>query len=581
MEGGNHLSSYTLKNIAEPLLKFGEILGMEREFWVRRETLEQIAYNDSEFSRDKIESLTLDKIIPLLEIYGDALKCSFRFAANELEINSFLNEETLNQFRRKVQASPTLEFTFNLNKRKFVENLQQNQRLQNFQTEDYSCKTFLYLFHEALESFLKRTLVQLEVELWEKEKARKVIFLVPSYEILLAGPYLSILGGEQSNKWQEILDQEMPNIEHIQNMYNKCREHLNWQGIELQYLTPLHFHTKSKVVVGNAIPKLVWNHLAKLIVLYTADRTIIRTNERWVATYAGAKRSIDLELVDLAELSKDEMSQGVEILFRIVNWAYDFHSVYDRLPLMQISIIEALQIAEKLEAYKLLIRKAKYIESEVQWQWKIFAEGKIQDYVEQIRTFEEYITKLVQAFADQVSSIINRLTETMFGAVAVFLASAALFRNNANLKIFELGMCTYAVYILIFPLTYNMSYQWLRYQALCRNFNFRYNQFKEHLYSEKVEKILGLQVEDSKKNFVVWFGLTIAIYILVVVLAFWAAVNAPGFIVNLATPVTPASPTPTLVSPPSLQSPAPIIPKLKTPAPKIVVPQQGTQRKTP
>ena len=568
MEGGYHLSSYTLRNIAESLLEFGEILGMKREFWVRRETLEQIAYNDSEFSRNNIESLTLDKIIPLLEVYGDALRCSFRFATNEIEINSSLNEETLNQFRRKIQASPTLEFTFNLNKRRLIENLQQNQRLQNPQVKDYSYKIFLYLFHEALESFLKRTLVQLEVELWEKEKERKVILLVPSYEILLDGPYLLIVGGEQSKNWYDVLGQEIPNIEHIQNMYNKCREHLNWQGIELQYLTPLHFYTKGKVIAGDAITKLVWNHLAKLIVLYTADRTIIRTNERWIATYAGAKRSVDLELVDLAELSKDELGQGVETLFRIVNWAYDFHSVYDRLPLMQISIIESLQIVEKLEAYKLLIRKAKYIESEVQWQWKIFAEGKIQDYVEQIRTLEEYITKLVQAFADQVSSIINRLTETMFGAVAVFLASAALFRTNANLRIFELGMYTYAVYILIFPLTYNMWYQWLRYQALCRNFNFRYNQFKEHLYSEKVEKILGLQVEDSKNNFVIWFWLTIAIYILVVVLAFWAAVNAPGFIINLTLPVTPASPTPTLVSP-SPQSIVPRIPKPTTPTPKI------------
>ena len=226
---------------------------------------------------------------------------------------------------------------------------------------------------------------------------------------------------------------------------------------------------------------------------------------------------------------------------------------------MQISIIESLQITEKLEAYKLLIRKAKYIESEVQWQWKIFAEGKIQDYIEQVRTLEEYITKLVQAFADQVSSIISRLTETMFGAVAVFLASSALFRTNSNLKIFELGMYTYAAYILIFPLTYSMAYQWLRYQSLCKNFDFRYHQFKEHLHSEKVEKILGLQVEDSKKNFVIWFWLTIAIYILVVILAFWAAINVPGFIVNLTTPVTPTSPTPTLINP----SPQPSVPKIQ------------------
>lgn len=155
-------------------------------------------------------------------------------------------------------------------------------------------------------------------------------------------------------------------------------------------------------------------------------------------------------IVDLAEVLQDKMGQGVETLFWIVNWAYDFHSVYDRLPLMQSSIIEALQIGEKLKAYKLLIPKAKYIESEVQWRWKIFAEDKIQDYVEQIRTLEEYITKLVQAFADQVSSIINRLTETLFGAVAVFLASAALFRTNANLRIFKLGMYTYAVYLNFF-----------------------------------------------------------------------------------------------------------------------------------
>ncbi|PXF55056.1 MAG: hypothetical protein C4B59_17600 [Candidatus Methanogaster sp.] len=132
--------------------------------------------------------------------------------------------------------------------------------------------------------------------------------------------------------------------------------------------------------------------------------------------------------------------------------------------------------------------------------------------------------------------MIKSLSDAMLAAVAVLLGSfiAALFKDEFNPTIFTIGMVAYAVYVLIFPLFYNMRHQWERYQVLLDNFEERQLRFEDRLYQEKVSTIVGTQVTGSQRRFKRWFWATCAAYMVVIILAVVAALCVPGFMESIA-----------------------------------------------
>ena len=109
-----------------------------------------------------------------------------------------------------------------------------------------------------------------------------------------------------------------------------------------------------------------------------------------------------------------------------------------------------------------------------------------------------------------------------------------MFKDEFNQTIFTIGMVVYAVYVLIFPLYYNMRHQRERYEAMCDNFGKRQMRFKERLYGDKVDTIVGTQVTDSQRRFEWWFYATRMSYIAVIILAIVAAWWVPRFMESIA-----------------------------------------------
>ena len=88
----------------------------------------------------------------------------------------------------------------------------------------------------------------------------------------------------------------------------------------------------------------------------------------------------------------------------------------------------------------------------------------------------------------------------MLAAVGVLLGSfiAALFQNSFNQTIFIIGMAVYAAYVFIFPLVYNMSYQWHRYKTIDKEFKAWHHRFEERLHPDKVKEIMGANITESE-----------------------------------------------------------------------------------
>ena len=532
------MTVHGLSNPAEPLLAFGEALGIASDVWAKREELEQITYTDPEYSREKATSITLEQIAPLIAAYPDALTCRFRLDdLTVLDIVPDVDEASLEKFRDDIQSSPTVVFEFRLDKTRLVERWTGGM-------SDY--RPFLYLFPEALESFLTSDLSRLESLLWGSEReTHKVVLLVPDREIRLNGAYLAVLGGKQIGHWHEVVSQPSRDADELRNMYETCQKNLNWQVPWLKHLTPLHLKVNGQIPREDPIAKALLIHQVNSIILYTADRTVGDNDKPRLSTYAGASQSVELTLGNPADPIEEKVLAGVSDLMEMLEWAYNPKWSADRLPLVQIGIAQTLHAASPAVRYQLLLHNAPNIFDGLKWHWKVFIEGKVDAYVSQVHALEDYVADTIQAFADQIAAMIKSLSDTMLAAVAVLLGSfiAALFKDEFNPTIFTIGMVVYAVYVLIFPLFYNMRHQWERYQALLDNFKERQLRFEERLYPEKVGTIVGTQVTGSQRRFTYWFWATCAAYIVVIILAIVAALWMPGFMESIAlSAVSPPAP---------------------------------------
>jgi len=528
MGGGASINTQRFTNPAKPLLAFGKALDIAPDVWVKNESLDQIEYTDYNFRQVMAKKLTIDLITSLRDAYGDALICRFRLGdLPVLDINLNTDAKSLEEFRDAIRDSPTIVFKFTLNKTRLVENWLGNE-------PDY--RVFLYLFPNALENFLNSNLSQLESLLWglELETAHKVVLLVPDREIWLDGLYLAVLGGEQIEHWREAVSKPPHNGDELKNMYKICQKNLKWQVPWLKHLTPLHLRVDGKISGDDSIFKKILVHQVNSIILYTADRTVGDNNKPILSTYAGANHSVELTLKNPADPIEEKVLAGVSNLMEMLEWAYNSTWSADRLPIVQIGVAQALHAASPLDRYHLLLHNAPNIFDGLKWHWKAFIEGKVDSYMSQIHALEDYVADTVQTFADQITDMIKNLSNTMLAAVGVLIGTfiAALFRDKFDPNIFTIGMVVYALYVLIFPLCYNMKHQCEQYQALRDNFKMRQIRFEERLYPEKVNIIVGTQITDSQHRFKRWFYATLVAYIMVIVLAIAAVLLVPEFIEN-------------------------------------------------
>jgi len=532
------MSAQWLNDPAEPLLTFAQTLRVAATIWPAREELDQLTYMDVDFSREIVAALTVDQIAPLPHAYGDALTCRFLLGdLGVLNIASGLDETALESFRDQTRHSPTVTLDLKLDKARL---------LKNWLGETRGCRLFMYLFPEALERFVTTRLERLERRLWGAEKECKVIVLVPNREIWLDGSHLCVIGGKQIGDWRKVLPQEPPDVGRVTAMYRTCRDNLKWQESWLQYLTPLHLKVNGQALPGDAIANALRVHLANLIVLYTADRTVARAGGQWLAIYAGAKQSVDLTLGDPRDHLSEDAQAGVVRLLQLVEWAYDSRWTAERLPLVQIGVVQALRAADPTVRFRLLLHNAPSVFGALQWHWKAFIEEKVDRYVSQVQALEDYVTSTTKAFADQVSAMIKELSDTMLAAIGALLGSfiAALFKDKFDPTIFTLGMVVYAFYVLCFALGYNMANQWGHYRSLVNEFDTRRQRFGDRLYRERVNEIVGTQIAESQKRFQRWFALTLLAYVTVIILSVVAALVVPG-IVTTATFGPMPTPTPT------------------------------------
>jgi len=306
-----------------------------------------------------------------------------------------------------------------------------------------------------------------------------------------------------------------------QDLYSAARRRLNWQAEWLQHLTPLHLAAYGEVPKTDRIARRLRVQTANLCVLFTADWTKkTPLGDGYMATYAGSRREAQILLAKPENCTLQVPTGSVEALIDLVKWAYGSDIGGDRLSLVQNTVARTLQDSLKPEdGYQSLLLRAPSILGEVKTQWKFFLEGKVEEFMEQIQALETEVSSTVQAFTERTAAMIKSLSETVLGAVGVLIGSfiAALVKGDTELPVIYIGVGAYLLYLLLFPLLFNMSHHRQTYKTLSEQFELRRRRFEERLYKDKVDEIVGDRVRKSRRRFWTWFFVTFFAYLVVAV----------------------------------------------------------------
>ncbi|MGD2077814.1 MAG: hypothetical protein PVH18_05500, partial [Chloroflexota bacterium] len=162
-----------------------------------------------------------------------------------------------------------------------------------------------------------------------------------------------------------------------------------------------------------------------------------------------------------------------------------------------------------------------------------FIREKEQAFSAEERALQDFAASTADAFSRQVSQMIKAVSDTMLAAIAALLGSfiaAGFGQNTFDAQIFTIGMVVYSLYVLLFPLLYNMGNQWIQYKTLEDSVDASYQRFANKLGDDRARDLAGKLIQRSRRRFRRWFILTVAVYLFAIVAGLAAAFWVPQIV---------------------------------------------------
>ena len=511
-------------------------LGISASEWKNLEFLEKIEFIDNQFNRNQLVNLNQPLLKDLLGTFQDALEFQVKLGENPVFIlKSNVTQQQLIDLQRDTAESPSVKLNFRINKTRLAElyfgdfiNLQKGIK-----------QYYLYLYNDRLISYLQNSeLEDLEKNIWKNNKEAFILILTPNNDNFVVGPRATILGGqyitvENCSVFQQGFEKE---ILLATQAYKICRENLKWQDSWLEFLTPWHLYFMDKANCSPDIMKVWQAHFGNAFLLYSADFSFSPStggNNKRVSRYSAPDKTV--EVIHHTKMSVLEIFPQQGELLKILDWIYDLQWIAsDRLTLAQHNIVDQLNLAEENNRFITLFQVAKTIRENIEWHWETFTQKNISTYMGLVKNLEDYLSEVTDGFTTNIAAVQKNLTDTMLAAVGIWVGSfiASLFDKPFNPFIFQVGLIAYGLYVLFFPLLYNMIQQWKGFNGYQDQISVRKNRFLESLPKTKVEKIwLEWKIEETKQRFTANFWWTVVIYVIVIIASFITAAILPGWVI--------------------------------------------------
>jgi hypothetical protein len=519
-----------------PLIRLAETFALDVAKLPLKESRQKLSYSEENFEAAKLtlpdeakkreERLTefRNALQAAKDHYGTALTFQLKIGNNNFLLDRNL---TIDDFYGKVGDSQYLEVYLEIDKAEL---------LPHWKLDDPAVTTCLFLFSDAL----LRTLTLPLTELDEGDNAlfrddKKLVVYVPEQNIALDGKRLAIVGGDALEQPRNGTD---PDALAVKAVYEKAREELNWISFELRCLTPLHLKVDGAVAPRDDIAAVIYAQLLTCSLLYMANQSKQLSDSLWVSTFASETSAVKIEIPDaqtigamLRAASADNSSLPAKTIAEKVAWIYeDLSQAADRLTVAQNAVVEALENSDPSTACRELVRRAADVASRIDWAWQAFISGKLNTYFSQVKQLVDTIDSSTKSYNEQVQTLTKSLIDNMLAAVAVIIGSfiAAIFKSPFERYVFWFGTGAYVLYLLVFPIAVGLYATLQRFRQSRADFGRSIVQFSRGVPKAQVVEIVGTAVFDRERWFMRWWGATLGLYLLVVVVLVVAAIVVPG-----------------------------------------------------
>ena len=381
--------------------------------------------------------------------------------------------------------------------------------------DDQNFRPVIYLFEEKLNKLLSRDLQTIDNRLFENYDEKVLVYAFDG-STCCTGPVLSITNPDHLEEVQSEIAKTGGRVgERIERYRAGVRENLNWTGFDLNCLTPLHLMMASsdggETKSHEGIAANLQRHLFHLCILFTADRCELLNQHGSIrATFTAPSGRVDLRLQ-----TKKNVNATDGELARLALWPY-MGGGENRLTLLRNVVVRELDGESETENYWQFDKRVGEILSSASWHHRVFLNGQIDQHFEQVRNVTDYVATVTEDISKRVESLTSELTRNLLATLGVIILSAlpVLFKQNTvpdRVIVYALRGC--ATYLLFVPCLYKMGSTLHSQLLLTSEVRNRKRRFGSRLGSQTIEDLMS-PFESRKTQFYVWFGITVALYLI-------------------------------------------------------------------
>lgn len=379
-----------------------------------------------------------------------------------------------------------------------------------------SVNKYLFLFEDALKKYLDDSVIAFDNHFFQGTD-QKTLIVLPNLTDSFISPFLLITGLEN-------LSIQLQNFEQVENddeRQNALRSlsgtAVRWEGIALKHITPTHFMS-----VGTTNLPWLYEAMNKLLLytslMFTANRTTLNSNELEFNFYGLEQtRTVRAPLKPRStDLVPGIAAMAMQVR-ELVCWVTD-GSVADRLTIFQKVVTRELAKIESGTSLVQFVKQLPDILEKTRWNYNLFIDGRIDRHFEEVKAASSYFASVAQSIAQKVDTMTKSTSEAFLGAVGVVVISllASYINQNISGVVFNIIVTVYGLFIVFVQMGYRMTAIWSEVWVLNQDFEDQETIYK-NILTEKTVCDLTKQVFRRKRQFRIWFWITMFYYTAIVV----------------------------------------------------------------
>lgn len=506
---------------AEILMNFCQLIGIDSGRVKKAESPEKYHLNVNVYVK-KIKNISDEELEKLVGKFGEAI--NFWIATTDTsdgpKLLEIYNGEIPNDLEETIGKISQLDDELELRLDLSVDKL---SILKQYKLDDDRYNLIFYLYKDNLTKFLRSPLPNLDKNLF-KGRYIPTIIIISDASFRYSGPFLTVIGVDNIPIVEEMFTPINQKWRYWANKYyTTSLDSLSWVGFEFKNLTPIHFLCSCLDDKASELDSIISNHLMHLSILYTANRASY-DNNIFHASFSSSDRTVTMEL------DEGEIVNEINLLRKLAIWPYSGKES-DKLVIFQNVVARELESGDQKENYKSFVLQLHHLLDEARWHYRRFLDGQIDSHFEQMQMATNYVTEMAREVSKSIESITKGLTDALLATIGVVVLTllTSLTKSEIQGDIFRYGMIAYAAYILVFQVMYRMSSICHSYILLKKETDERLEDYALKLGRKKVDT-LSSPFARRKKQFRIWFSVTVAIYILVFILILYLGDILPQYL---------------------------------------------------